>query len=105
MRPAAHLVTLMKSSRGLGLLMIGLTIHAASFAACAEPNGILPGDIQWVDNPTIPPGGQTAVLAGNPGKAGPFAFRFKMPAGYKIMPHTHPEDRMYTVTSGVLYIG
>jgi quercetin dioxygenase-like cupin family protein len=95
MRAAAHLV----------VWAIGLTVLAAGFAAYAEPPGILPDEIKWTDNPTIPPGGQTAVLAGNPGKAGPFAFRFKMPAGYKIMPHTHPEDRMYTVISGVLYIG
>lgn len=45
------------------------------------------------------------MLAGDPRKAGPFAFRFKMPADYKIMPHIHPEERMYTVISGILYIG
>ena len=29
----------------------------------------------------------------------------KMPAGGKLMPHRHPEDRIYTVMSGVFYIG
>ena len=28
-----------------------------------------------------------------------------MPSGVKLMPHTHPEDRIYTVISGVFYIG
>ena len=28
-----------------------------------------------------------------------------MPAGVKLMPHKHPEDRVYTVMSGVFYIG
>jgi quercetin dioxygenase-like cupin family protein len=29
----------------------------------------------------------------------------KVPAGTKLMPHRHPEDRIYTVMSGVFYIG
>ena len=28
-----------------------------------------------------------------------------MPDGVKLMPHAHPEDRVYTVISGVFYIG
>ena len=28
-----------------------------------------------------------------------------MPGGTKLMPHKHPEDRIYTVMSGVFYIG
>lgn len=29
----------------------------------------------------------------------------KVPSGVKLMPHWHPEDRVYTVMSGVFYIG
>jgi len=28
-----------------------------------------------------------------------------VPSGVKLMPHRHPEDRIYTVMSGVFYIG
>ena len=31
--------------------------------------------------------------------------RVKVPGGTKLMPHKHPEDRIYTVISGVFYIG
>ena len=31
--------------------------------------------------------------------------RVKVPQGVKLMPHRHPEDRIYTVISGVFYIG
>lgn len=31
--------------------------------------------------------------------------RVKVPFDVKLMPHTHPEDRVYTVISGVFYIG
>jgi len=29
----------------------------------------------------------------------------KAPGGTKLMPHKHPKDRIYTVMSGVFYIG
>jgi hypothetical protein len=28
-----------------------------------------------------------------------------VPSGVKLLPHRHPEDRVYTVISGVFYIG
>ena len=31
--------------------------------------------------------------------------RVKVPSGVKLMPHRHPKDRIYTVMSGVFYIG
>ena len=31
--------------------------------------------------------------------------RVKVPDGVKLMPHRHSEDRIYTVISGVFYIG
>ena len=31
--------------------------------------------------------------------------RVKVHSGVKIMPHRHPEDRVYTVISGVFYVG
>ena len=31
--------------------------------------------------------------------------RVKVPNGVKLMPHRHSEDRIYTVISGVFYIG
>ena len=31
--------------------------------------------------------------------------RVKLPSGVKLMPHRHREDRVYTVMSGVFYIG
>lgn len=36
---------------------------------------------------------------------GSYTIRVKVPRGVKLMPHKHPEDRVYTVISGVFYIG
>ena len=41
----------------------------------------------------------------DPTKPGPYVIRVRLPAGVKMMPHKHPEDRIYTVMSGVFYIG
>jgi len=30
----------------------------------------------------------------------PYVTRVKVPSGVKLMPHKHPEDRVYTVISG-----
>ena len=42
---------------------------------------------------------------GQPSETGPYTIRVKVPGGVKLMPHVHPEDRVYTVISGVFYIG
>jgi uncharacterized RmlC-like cupin family protein len=36
---------------------------------------------------------------------GPYLIRVRLPTGTKLMPHKHPEDRIYTVMAGVFYIG
>ena len=66
---------------------------------------ILPEDIDWKPFPAFPPSARLAVLVGDPAQAGPYLIRVKVPAGVKLMPHKHPEDRIYTVISGVFYIG
>jgi hypothetical protein len=66
---------------------------------------ILPENVEWVPFPAFPPSARLAVLIGDPTQAGPYVVRVKVPAGVKLMPHWHPEDRIYTVISGVFYIG
>ena len=44
-------------------------------------------------------------MVGQPAGSGPYVVRVKVPSGVKLMPHRHREDRVYTVMSGVFYIG
>ena len=53
----------------------------------------------------FPRSARLAVLVGDTTKPGPYVVRVKVPAGVKLMPHGHPEDRIYAVISGVFYIG
>ena len=66
---------------------------------------ILPEDIDWKPFPAFPPSVRLALVVGHPSEPGPYTIRVKVPSGVKLMPHRHPEDRVYTVISGVFYIG
>jgi quercetin dioxygenase-like cupin family protein len=66
---------------------------------------ILPDDVDWKPFPAFPPSVRLAVVVGQPSEPGPYTIRVKSPHGAKLMPHKHPEDRVYTVISGVFYIG
>jgi quercetin dioxygenase-like cupin family protein len=66
---------------------------------------ILSEDIEWKPFAAFPPPVRLAVVVGQPSEAGPYTIRVKVPHGVKLMPHRHPEDRVYTVVSGVFYIG
>lgn len=65
-----------------------------------------PGDIKWGPAPPVfQAGAQMAVLSGNPGSAGAYTVRLKMPDGYRIMPHWHPTTENVTVISGTFHLG
>jgi hypothetical protein len=65
---------------------------------------VLPEDIDWKPCSAFPPSVRLAVVVGQPSEPGPYVIRVKVPSGVKLMPHRHPEDRIYTVMSGVFYI-
>ena len=62
-------------------------------------------DVEWKPFAAFPPAARLAVLVGDPQKAGPYVIRVRLPMGTRMMPHKHPEDRIYTVISGIFYIG
>jgi quercetin dioxygenase-like cupin family protein len=93
--------------------IIGTTVPVSQLSGNAAHQGlpfstfgeILSENVPWQAFEAFPPEAQLAVLIGELGKPGPYVVRVKVPGGVKLMPHTHPEDRVYTVISGVFYIG
>jgi len=82
--------------------------QAPEKAKAAAPAAVVvtPDKIQWGQAPPIfQPGLLMAVIAGDPGKTGPFIVRLKIPDGYKIMPHYHPTAETVTVISGEFRAG
>jgi quercetin dioxygenase-like cupin family protein len=66
---------------------------------------ILSEDLDWKPFPAFPPSARLAVVSGEPFRPGLYTIRVKVPHGVKLMPHRHPEDRIYTVLEGVFYVG
>jgi hypothetical protein len=54
----------------------------------------------------MPAGAQLAVLEGNPGApSGDYTVRVKLPDGYRIAPHWHPQRENVTVITGTFKVG
>ena len=94
---------------------LALALAAATLAAAmllvAQPmqaqNAFTPDQIKFGPAPPfLPPGAQLAVLEGDPmASSGDFTIRLKLPDGYKVAPHTHPNRENVTVLSGTLKVG
>ena len=86
-------------------------IAIAAFGLAQEPKTSThivqtAAEVKWGPAPpSVPKGVQLAVVSGNPGAAGPFVIRLKIPAGQKIAPHWHPTDEHVTVISGTVAFG
>jgi len=48
---------------------------------------------------------QTRVLKGDPAKSGLYTIELRVPAHTRIEAHTHPDDRVVTVVSGIWSFG
>ena len=66
---------------------------------------IFPDDVKWMPFAAFPKSARLSILIGDISKPGPYVVRVKLPRDVKLMPHAHPENRIYTVISGVFYIG
>ncbi|MBO9202442.1 MULTISPECIES: cupin domain-containing protein [Niastella] len=102
----------MKPGKLKGILIINylfIIIGTLPVSAQSLPNksfgAIHPENIKWMPFPAFGQAAQLAVIVGNPTLPAPYVVRVKVGADMKLPPHLHPEDRIYTVISGVFYIG
>lgn len=59
-------------------------------------------NLNWTDEPILPKGAKSALIVGDPKKAGVFIAYLKFPPNYPIPPHTHPFAEVITVLKGKL---
>jgi hypothetical protein len=73
----------------------------------SHQNAFTPDQIHYGPPPPfLAPGAQVAVVEGDPSaSSGDFTIRLKMPDGYKIAPHWHPNRENVTVISGNFKVG
>ena len=82
-----------------GLLLAATAIPLAHSDYQPMTN-VFPTDLKWANVPSIPRAIELAVVYGNPALPGPYIFRARMPAGTKLWPHRHPDERWVTVLQG-----
>jgi quercetin dioxygenase-like cupin family protein len=86
------------------LLVLGFAAGAHAQNS-TESIVILPNEVVWKPA-SVSPGPELAVLYGDPSKAGVYVQRVRFPAGFKLMPHFHPDEwRTGVVLSGSYYFG
>ena len=84
-------------------LLGGVTSYAEDLPAGAVR--LTPNELVWKPM-AVPQGAEIAILAGGGrSKPGPYVERVKFPPNFLHNPHSHPDDRTYTVISGTWYVG
>jgi mannose-6-phosphate isomerase-like protein (cupin superfamily) len=99
MKPSFLALALAVATFSAAVLLIAQPMHAQ--------NAFTPDQVKFGPAPAfLPPGAQLAVLEGDPmASSGDFTIRLKMPDGYKVAPHTHPNRENVSVLSGTLKVG
>jgi quercetin dioxygenase-like cupin family protein len=79
----------------------------ATFANAADDHHatVQSDALKWTAPAAYASGAQFTVIKGDPTKEGMYVVRLKAPKGFKIYPHTHPNDENVTVLSGTFNIG
>jgi ChrR-like protein with cupin domain len=85
----------------------GLLFTSAAHDHSHDKSAFTPDTISWGPAPSVVrPGAQFAVLEGDPtASTGDFTIRLKMPDGFRIAPHWHPQRENVTIISGTFKVG
>jgi hypothetical protein len=84
-------------------MMLGPTLGSAQQVIGKGVELTTPENIKWVKNAAGTQ--ETAVLFGDPEKAGPYVIRLRWLPGNMSRPHFHPNDRFFVVVSGTWWVG
>ena len=87
-----------------GVLMAGV-MPLAAIAQHQHHVTVQADALKWSQPAAYAKGAELSVLYGDPTKEGLYVVRLRVPAGYKIPAHTHPNDENVTVLSGSFNIG
>ena len=85
-----------------------LALTLAETWAGQNARGILgqtPKQVRWFTPAYYTDGRERAQLFGDSSKDGAWIDRVRIPAGARILAHTHPHDELVTVIEGTWYVG
>lgn len=90
--------------------MFALFVFAAITLTLADTNkkeiiAYTPVQVRWFTPSYYTDGRERAQLLGDSSQGGAWVDRVKMPAGKRVLAHTHPQDELVTVIEGTWYLG
>ena len=91
-------------------LMFAVFVFSAITLMLAATNNkeivaFTPLQVRWFTPSYYTDGRQRAQLLGDSSQGGAWVDRVKMPAGKRVLAHTHPQDELVTVIEGTWYLG
>jgi quercetin dioxygenase-like cupin family protein len=88
------------------LVLTGTVTIGVMVAYAAETSFMLhkAAELKWTETGPQFPDTHLVILEGDPGKKQPVTLRWRCPASYKFMPHTHPGAERITVLSGTMLV-
>ena len=91
-------------------LMLAVLVFVAITLTLADTNkkeitAFTPVQVRWFTPPYYTDGRERAQLLGDSSQGGAWIDRAKIPAGKRVLAHTHPQDELVTVIEGTWYLG
>lgn len=92
----------MKTIKNSFLFLIVFAVSGFLFRQSSEmkPKIVFPSEMKWIDNSDPNYKISTSLLSGDPKQEGLYATQVKINKGAKLLPHSHPDNRMVVVVSG-----
>ena len=100
----------MKRVLSVAATVVTIIAALASLTSLAEQSknqivGLTRDEVRWFTPPYYTDGRQRAQLFGDSTRDGAWVDRAKIPAGARVLAHTHPQDELVTVIEGTWYLG
>src|SRR5207245_9916007 len=91
-------------------LMLAVSVFASITLTLADTNkkeilAFTPLQVRWFTPSYYTDGRERAQLLGDSSQGGAWIDRVKIPAGKRVLAHTHPQDEPVTVIEGTWYLG
>src|SRR5262245_704670 len=99
----------MKKTRLVAATLMAAAALSSAVTRAAQSRkaivGLTPEQVRWFTPPYYQDGRQRAQLLGDSSHDGAWVDRVKIPAGARVLAHTHPQDEQVTVIEGTWYLG
>ena len=91
-------------------ILFAVSLFAAMTATSADTTkkeivAFTPLQVRWFTPSYYTDGRERAQLLGESSQGGVWVDRAKIPAGRRVLAHTHPQDELVTVIEGTWYLG